>query len=115
MLRGAHDRTTPAASAHEPALILPDCEEVVLADSAHMLSYEQPRAFLTALAAFLDRHPSAGPDEGGRSRGPVFLQLDITPVIVHGWPAPPSGRLRAFPEGQVGSGSSPPSPDGSPR
>jgi len=56
VLSGAHDRTTPAASAHELALILPDCEEVVLADSAHMLPYEQPQEFLAALCAFLERH-----------------------------------------------------------
>jgi proline iminopeptidase len=55
VLSGAHDRTTPAASAHELASILPRCEEVVLPQSAHMLPYEEPEAFLAALTAFLTR------------------------------------------------------------
>ncbi len=56
ILSGAHDRTTPAASAHELTTILPNCEEIVLRDSAHMLPYEQPDAFIAALARFLQRH-----------------------------------------------------------
>jgi pimeloyl-ACP methyl ester carboxylesterase len=56
ILSGAHDRTTSAASAHQLTAILPRCEEVVLADSAHMLPYEQPVEFTSALADFLDRH-----------------------------------------------------------
>jgi pimeloyl-ACP methyl ester carboxylesterase len=56
VLSGAHDRTTPAASAHELTAILPHCEETVLAESAHMLPYEQPEAFTAALAGFLERH-----------------------------------------------------------
>jgi proline iminopeptidase len=56
VLSGAHDRTTPAASAHELVGILPHCEETVLAGSAHMLPYEEPEAFLAALAGFLGRH-----------------------------------------------------------
>ena len=56
VLSGAHDRTTPAASAHELTAILPHCEEIVLADSAHMLPYEQPDEFTAALAGFLQRH-----------------------------------------------------------
>ena len=56
ILSGAHDRTTPAASAHELTAILPHCEEVVLADSAHMVPYEQPDAFTAALPSFLERH-----------------------------------------------------------
>ena len=56
ILSGAHDRTTPAASAHELTAILPHCEEIVLRDSAHMLPYEQPDAFIAALAGFLQRH-----------------------------------------------------------
>ncbi len=56
ILSGAHDRTTPAASAHELTAILPRCEEIVLAESAHMLPYEEPAAFIAALAGFLQRH-----------------------------------------------------------
>ena len=56
ILSGAHDRTTPAASAHELTAILPQCEEIVLSESAHMLPYEQPEAFTAALADFLGRH-----------------------------------------------------------
>ena len=56
IISGAHDRTTPAASAHELTAILPNCEEIVLRDSAHMLPYEQPDAFIAALARFLQRH-----------------------------------------------------------
>ena len=56
ILSGAHDRTTPAASAHELTTILPQCEEIVLSESAHMLPYEQPEAFTAALADFLGRH-----------------------------------------------------------
>lgn len=55
ILSGAHDRTTRASSAHELVAILPQCEEIVLADSAHMLPYEQPAEFVAALAGFLDR------------------------------------------------------------
>lgn len=55
VLSGAHDRTTPAASAHELAVLLPNAEEVVLERSAHMLPYEQPEEFLAALRAFLAR------------------------------------------------------------
>ncbi len=56
VLSGAHDRTTPAASAHELARIVPQCTEIVLADSAHMLPYEQPEEFLSALVGFLSDH-----------------------------------------------------------
>jgi pimeloyl-ACP methyl ester carboxylesterase len=55
ILSGAHDRTTPAASAHELTTILPRCEEIVLPQSAHMLPYEQPDEFNEALLGFLAR------------------------------------------------------------
>jgi len=55
VLSGAHDRTTPAASAHELAAAIPTAEEVVLSDSAHMLPYEEPGPFLAALRDFLAR------------------------------------------------------------
>ena len=55
ILSGAKDRTTSAASAHELTAILPQCEEIVLAESAHMLPYEQPHAFIEALSGFLGR------------------------------------------------------------
>jgi len=56
VLSGAHDRTTPAASAHELTAILPRCEEIVFADSAHMFPYEQSEEFTAALTGFLARH-----------------------------------------------------------
>lgn len=56
VLSGADDRTTPAASAHELGAILPSCEEVVFADSAHMMLYEQPDRVTAALLDFLARH-----------------------------------------------------------
>lgn len=55
VLSGAHDRTTDPASAHELAALLPQAQEVVLPRSAHMLPYEEPEAFLTALRDFLSR------------------------------------------------------------
>ena len=66
VLSGAHDRTTPAASAHELAEAIPGAEEVVLADSAHMLPYEEPDAFLAALRAFLARISTGSRGEGTR-------------------------------------------------
>jgi proline iminopeptidase len=56
ILSGANDRTTPAASAHELTAFLPQCEEVVIPDCAHMVPYEQPTAFLEALTSFLARY-----------------------------------------------------------
>ncbi len=55
VLSGAHDRTTPAASAQELADAIPTAEHVVVDGAAHMIPYEQPEAFLTALRAFLTR------------------------------------------------------------
>jgi pimeloyl-ACP methyl ester carboxylesterase len=55
VLSGAEDRTTPAASAHELAVAIPDAEEVVVPGAAHMIPYEAPDAFLAALRAFLAR------------------------------------------------------------
>jgi len=55
VLSGAHDRTTSPESAHELAQLLPEGEEIVLPHSAHMLPYEEPDAFLTALRGFLAR------------------------------------------------------------
>jgi proline iminopeptidase len=55
ILAGARDRTTAAASAHELAQLLPDCEEVVFPRSAHMIPAEEPEAFVAALTAFLAR------------------------------------------------------------
>jgi pimeloyl-ACP methyl ester carboxylesterase len=55
VLSGAHDRTTSPASAHELALLLQNCEEIVLPHTAHMLPYEEPDAFLAALRGFLAR------------------------------------------------------------
>ena len=56
ILSGANDRTTPAASAHELTAVLPQCEEIVLPNCAHMVPYEQPDAFTAALGSFLQRH-----------------------------------------------------------
>lgn len=56
VLSGADDRTTPASSAHELLAILPQCEEVVFAHSAHMMLYEEPDAVTSALLDFLARH-----------------------------------------------------------
>jgi pimeloyl-ACP methyl ester carboxylesterase len=56
ILSGACDRTTPAASAHELTAFLPQCEEIVLDDCAHMIPDEQPDAFVAALTGFLERH-----------------------------------------------------------
>jgi proline iminopeptidase len=55
VLTGAHDRTTSPASAHELAELLPNAEEVVLPETAHMIPYEQPGLFLEALRRFLAR------------------------------------------------------------
>jgi pimeloyl-ACP methyl ester carboxylesterase len=55
VLSGEHDRTTSPASAHELAELLPNAEEVVVANAAHMLLYEQPEAALGALRRFLGR------------------------------------------------------------
>lgn len=55
VLSGEHDRTTAAASAHELAELLPNAEEAVIADAAHVAIYEQPDATLAALRAFLAR------------------------------------------------------------
>ena len=55
VLSGAHDRTTPAASAQELADAIPTAEHVVVDGAAHMIPYEQPEAFLAALRAFLAR------------------------------------------------------------
>jgi pimeloyl-ACP methyl ester carboxylesterase len=55
VLSGEHDRTTPAASAHELAMAIPTVEEVVFEHSAHMIPYEEPEAFLAALRGFLSR------------------------------------------------------------
>jgi pimeloyl-ACP methyl ester carboxylesterase len=56
ILSGANDRTTPAASAHELTAFLPQCEEIVLPNCAHMVPYEQPEAFTAALSSSLERH-----------------------------------------------------------
>lgn len=55
VLSGAHDRTTPASSAHELAAALQRAEEVVLPETAHYVPYEEPEAFLAALRDFLAR------------------------------------------------------------
>jgi pimeloyl-ACP methyl ester carboxylesterase len=56
VLSGANDRTTLASSAHELAEILPQAEEVVFPESAHMMLYEEPAAVTAALLDFLARH-----------------------------------------------------------
>jgi pimeloyl-ACP methyl ester carboxylesterase len=55
VLSGAEDRTTPAGSAHDLAEAIPGAQEIVIANAAHMVPYEQPDAFLAALRAFLAR------------------------------------------------------------
>lgn len=55
VLSGAHDRTTPASSAHELVEALQNADEVVLPATAHYMPYEEPEAFLGALRAFLAR------------------------------------------------------------
>ena len=55
IVSGAHDRTTPAASAQELADAIPMAEHVVVDGAAHMVLDEQPDAFLAALRAFLAR------------------------------------------------------------
>jgi pimeloyl-ACP methyl ester carboxylesterase len=56
VLSGACDRTAAATSAHELTAFLPQCEEIVLPDCGHMIPYEQPDAFVSALTGFLARH-----------------------------------------------------------
>jgi pimeloyl-ACP methyl ester carboxylesterase len=53
VISGAHDRTTPAASAHELAQAIPGAREIVLEHTAHFVPYEEPEAFLGALRGFL--------------------------------------------------------------
>jgi pimeloyl-ACP methyl ester carboxylesterase len=53
VLSGAQDRTTATASAHELAELLPNADEVVIPDAAHVALYEQPEATLGALRRFL--------------------------------------------------------------
>ena len=55
VLSGAADRTTPAASAKELADAIPTGEYVVIDDAAHMIPYEQPEAFVSAVRGFLAR------------------------------------------------------------
>jgi pimeloyl-ACP methyl ester carboxylesterase len=55
VISGAHDRTTPAASAQELVDAIPGCEHVVLERSAHMVPYEEPKAFVDTLRGFLAR------------------------------------------------------------
>jgi pimeloyl-ACP methyl ester carboxylesterase len=55
VLSGEHDRTTAPTSAHELAQLLPNAEEVVVRDAAHMMLYEQPERTLAALRSFLAR------------------------------------------------------------
>lgn len=55
ILSGEQDRTTPAASAHELAELLPNAEEVVIPGAAHLVLLEQPDASLAALGRFLAR------------------------------------------------------------
>ncbi|HET9287954.1 MAG TPA: alpha/beta hydrolase [Gaiella sp.] len=55
VISGAHDRTTPAASAQELVDAIPGAEHLVLPGSAHMLPYEEPDAFIAGLQAFLTR------------------------------------------------------------
>ena len=55
VLSGELDRTTAAASAHELAELLPNGEEAVIADAAHMMLYERPEETLGALRRFLAR------------------------------------------------------------
>jgi proline iminopeptidase len=55
VLSGAADRTTPAASAQELADAIPTAEHVVIDDAAHVIPYEQPEAFLSAMRGFLAR------------------------------------------------------------
>lgn len=52
---GARDRTTSPMSAHELAELLPNAEEVVLTQTAHMIPYEEPELFLAAVRDFLAR------------------------------------------------------------
>lgn len=55
VLSGAHDRTTPPESAQELVDALPTAEHLVIDGAAHMIPYEQPEAFLTAVRSFLAR------------------------------------------------------------
>jgi pimeloyl-ACP methyl ester carboxylesterase len=55
VLIGAHDRTTSPESAHELASLLPNAEEVILPQTAHMVPYEEPELFLASLRSFLAR------------------------------------------------------------
>lgn len=55
VLSGAHDRTTPTASAQELVDAIPTAEHVILEHTAHFVPYEEPEAFLAALRAFLAR------------------------------------------------------------
>jgi pimeloyl-ACP methyl ester carboxylesterase len=55
VLSGAHDRTTATVSAHELAELLPNADEAVIANAAHVAIYEQSDATLAALRTFLAR------------------------------------------------------------
>ena len=55
VVSGALDRTTPPESAQELADAIPTAEHVVIDGAAHMVPYEQPEPFLTAVRSFLAR------------------------------------------------------------
>lgn len=53
---GEHDPGTPPAMAREIRDNLPGSELVVIPSAAHLSNREQPQAFNSALATFLQRH-----------------------------------------------------------
>lgn len=55
VVSGAFDRTTPPESAQELVDAIPTAEHVIVDGAAHMIPYEQPDAFVTALRSFLAR------------------------------------------------------------
>jgi pimeloyl-ACP methyl ester carboxylesterase len=55
ILSGERDRTTSPASAHELAELLPNADEAVIRDAAHLMLHERPDATLAALRRFLQR------------------------------------------------------------
>jgi len=55
ILSGERDRTTSPASALELAGLLPNADETVIRDAAHLMLHERPEATLAALRRFLQR------------------------------------------------------------
>jgi pimeloyl-ACP methyl ester carboxylesterase len=93
LIVGDHDVMTPVAATEQIAALLPNAEQIVVADAGHLLPLEHPELVTGPVEALLDRAAEAVQSSGRPTRRRGWVRRTVTPVRER-WPRPGARRRR---------------------